>query len=572
VDIEQLISPYVPNLRRSGRLLMGLCPFHSEKTPSFAVYPDSSSFYCFGCGAGGDGVAFLMRMERLDYVEAVKALSQRVGMQLPEDNYDDGLAKRRLRILSANREAARFYHEQLKVPGSPGLDYWLGRRGLTPQIVKSFGLGYAPDGFGALIDHMRGKGYALEELLAANLARRIDKGGKTYYADNFWKRVMVPILDLRGNVIAFGGRVLDDSKPKYINTSDTLAYKKGRDIYALNFAKNTANGRLILVEGYMDVIALHKHGFTQAVACLGTALTRDQAQLLARYADEVVLSYDADEAGQKATQRALEVLGQTNLKIRVLKLSGGKDPDDILQTYGAEKYRQLLEGAANEIEFQLLAARGELDLELPSGKADYLREAAKILARCSQIERDIYASRLSEELQVGKEAILAQAAQARKRDDRKHEKDRQRELMKLQDAHSVRIDPRRGLHPAAARAEERLLGLLLRHPDFYLKLRETLSPGDFITPFNRELAEKLFARLENAQGIELELLTGMLSEIEQNEVMRMKVSCEAIANPWQECEGCAQKLLGEKAGMQKVDVNALDEDEYLAMFAKLKKE
>ena len=568
MDIEQLISPYVPNLRRSGRLLMGLCPFHNEKTPSFAVYPESSSFYCFGCGAGGDGVAFLMRMERLDYVEAVKALSQRVGMQLPEDNYDDGLAKRRMRILSANREAAHFYHDQLKVPGSPGLDYWLNKRKLPPQIIKSFGLGYAPDQFGALIDHMRGKGYALEELLAANLARRIDKGEKTYYADNFWKRVMVPILDLRGNVIAFGGRVLDDSKPKYINTSDTLAYKKGRDIYALNFAKNTANGRLILVEGYMDVIALHKHGFTQAVACLGTALTRDQAQLLARYADEVVLSYDADEAGQKATRRALEVLGQTNLKIRVLKLSGGKDPDEILQTYGAEKYRQLLEGAANEIEFQLLAARGDLDLSIPSGKSDYLREAAKILARCTQIECDIYASRLSEELGVGKEAILAQAAQARKKDGRRQERDHQRELMKLQDAHSVRIDPRRGLHPAAAKAEERLLGLLLRHPDFYLKLRETLSPGDFVTPFNRELTEKLYARLEQGQGIEPELLTGILTQQELDEAMRMKLSCEAIANPWQECEGCARKLLTEAKDVQQNRIT--DRDDLMEMFARKK--
>jgi len=569
-DIEQLISAYVNPLRRSGRLLMGLCPFHNEKTPSFAVYPDSNSFYCFGCGAGGDAVSFLMRMERLDYVEAVKALSQRVGMQLPEDNYDDGLAKKRLRILSANREAARFFYEQLKQPGSPGLDYWLNRRKLTPQLVKHFGLGYAPEGWSNLLDNLRAQGYSPEELVDANLVSRSEKNGRTSYYDRFRHRVMVPILDLRGNVVAFGGRVLDDSKPKYINTSDTLAYKKGRDIYALNFAKNTANGRLILCEGYMDVIALHKHGFTQAVACLGTALTRDQAQLLARYAGEVVLSYDADEAGQRATQRALEVLGQTNLKLRVLKLSGGKDPDEILQTYGAEKYRQLLEGAANEIEFQLLAARGDLDLTIPSGKSDYLREAAKILARCTQIERDIYASRLSQELDVGKEAILAQAAQVRKKDDRRQERDKRRELMKLQDAHSVKLDPQRGLHPAAAKAEERLLGLLLRHPDFYMKLRETLSPGDFVTPFNRELAEKLFARLENGQGVEPELLAGRLSETQLNEAMRMKLSCESIANPWQECEGCAQKLLDEKAGLQKINVNELDEADYLAMFAKLK--
>ena len=559
---------------------MGLCPFHNEKTPSFAVYPDSNSFYCFGCGAGGDAVSFLMRMERLDYVEAVKALSQRVGMQLPEDNYDDGLAKKRLRILSANREAAKFFHEQLKVPGSPGLDYWLNKRKLTPQLVKHFGLGYAPEGWSHLLNHMRTQGYSPEELVEANLVTRSERNNRTSYYDRFRNRVMVPIIDLRGNVIAFGGRILGDAQvradgrkeAKYINTSDTLAYKKGRDIYALNFAKNTANGRLILVEGYMDVIALHKHGFTQAVACLGTALTRDQAQLLSRYAGEVVLSYDADEAGQRATQRALEVLGQTNLKLRVLKLTGGKDPDEILQAYGSEKYRQLLEGAANEIEFSLLRVRGDLDLSVPAGKADYLREAVKILARCTQIERDIYASRLSEELGVGKEAILAQAAQARKKDDRRQERDRQRELMKVQDAQNVRLDPQRGLHPAAAKAEERLLGLLLRHPDFYIKLRETLSPGDFVTPFNRELAEKLFARLENGQGIEPELLTGSFAETELNEAMRMKLACENIANPWQECEGCARKLLGEKAGMEKIDVNAMDEEGYLEMFARLKKE
>jgi len=547
---------------------MGLCPFHNEKTPSFAVYPDSGSFYCFGCGAGGDAVSFLMRMERLDYVEAVKALSQRVGMQLPEDNYDDGLAKKRLRILAANREAAKFFYSRLKEPGLPGLDYWLNRRKLTPQLVKHFGLGYAPEGWSNLLDHLRGRGYAPEELVEANLVSRSDKNGKTSYYDRFRNRVMVPILDLRGNVIAFGGRVLDDSKPKYINTSDTLAYKKGRDIYALNFAKNTGGGRLILVEGYMDVIALHQHGFKEAVACLGTALTRDQAQLLSRYAGEVVLSYDADEAGQRATQRALEVLGQTNLKIRVLKLSGGKDPDEILQTYGAEKYRQLLEGAANDIEFQLLAARGDLDLSVPAGKADYLKEAVKVLVRCSKIELDIYAGRLSQELEVNKDAILSQVEQQRKRGARRQERELQRELMQIQNKSSVKIDPQRGLHPAAAKAEERLLGLLLRHPDFYLKLRETLSPGDFVTPFNRELAEKLFARLEKGQGIEPELLTGALTQQEQDEAMRMKLACENIANPWQECEGCAQKLLGEKT--EDINVNAMEREAYLDLFGKLK--
>ena len=548
---------------------MGLCPFHNEKTPSFAVYPDSNSFYCFGCGAGGDAVSFLMRMERLDYVEAVKALSQRVGMQLPEDNYDDSLSKKRLRVLSANREAAKFFYTRMKTPeGQAGLDYWLNKRKLTPQMVKHFGLGYAPPGWSALLDYMRGMGYSIEELLDANLISRSDKNGRTSHYDRFRGRVMVPILDLRGNVIAFGGRVLDDSKPKYINTSDTLAYKKGHDIYALHFAKNTANGRLILVEGYMDVIALHQAGFTQAVACLGTALTQEQAQLLARYANEVVLSYDADEAGQKATQRALEVLGRTQLKLRVLRLSGGKDPDEILRNFGAEKYRQLLEGAANDIEFQLLAARGELDLETPAGKADYLREAAKILARCGAVEQDIYAAKLSQELEVSKEAILAQAAQARKRGARQQEHKQQRELMQIQDAQRVKFDPQRGIYPAAAKAEERLLGLLLRNPDFYAKLRDKLSPEDFVTQFNRTLMEKLCTRLEDGLGIEIELLSGALSQEELGEAMRMRLACENIANPLAEFDGCARKLLAEKSRGQRPDIT--DDDAFLSAFTNMR--
>ena len=567
-DIEQLIAPYV-KLRRSGRLLMGLCPFHNEKTGSFAVYPDSSSFYCFGCGAGGDAVSFLMRMERLDYIEAVKALSQRVGMQLPEDNYDDSLTKKRLRILSANREAARFFHAQLKEPtGQPGLDYWLNVRGLPPKIIKQFGLGYAPQSWDMLLNFMRGLGYGPEELVEANLVSRSDKHGKTSYYDRFRGRVMVPIIDLRGNVVAFGGRVLGDDKPKYINTSDTLAYKKGRDIYALNFAKNTANGRLILVEGYMDVIALHQAGFSQAVACLGTALTREQAQLLARYCDEVVLSYDADEAGQRATERALSVLGQTNLKIRVLKLSGGNDPDDILRSYGPERYRQLLEGAANDIEFKLLGARGTLDLTVPAGKADYLREAVKILARCTAIERDIYAARLSQELEVGKEAILAQVERASKQAWRRKERDQNSELMKLQDAQRVKLDPQRGIYPQAARAEEGLLGLLMENPDFYAKLRGKLSADEFITRLNSEIAQKIFARLEAGQGIEPELLSGILTPEELGEAMRMKLGCENVTHPWANCEGWAEKLLAEKAQGERPDLN--DDDKFRGLFEGMK--
>jgi len=560
-DIEQIISPYV-TLRRAGRLLMGLCPFHNEKTPSFAVYPDSSSFYCFGCGAGGDAVSFLMRMERLDYVEAVKTLSERLGMQLPEDQYDDGLAKKRQRILSANREAARFFHQQLKQEkGRAGLDYWLSKRGLSPETVKRFGLGYAPAEWSALLEHMRGLGYTADELVEANLVTRSDKNNRISHFDRFRGRVMVPIIDLRGNVIAFGGRVLDDTKPKYINTSDTLAYKKGRDIYALNFAKNEARGWLILCEGYMDVIALHQAGFPQAVACLGTALTKEQAQLLARYADEVVLSYDADEAGQAATRKALNILSQTNLKLRVLRLTGGKDPDDILRTYGAERFRQLLEGAANDIEYNLLRVRGNLDLESANGKREYLRECVNILAGCNAVEKDLYASRLAEELSVSKNAILDQIPKKKKREQGAY-LDEKKNIQQFY----------KQIHPAYAKnmsmTEERLLSLLLHNPDFYAKARDKLSADDFVTQVNQQVAEKLFARLEQGLGIEPELLAGVLTEQELNTAMRcMHSQAGQLANPLQEFLDCAEKLRRERqAHHQKVDTSGMEADAYMELF------
>ena len=564
-DIEQIISPYV-TLRRAGRLLMGLCPFHNEKTPSFAVYPDSSSFYCFGCGAGGDAVSFLMRMERLDYVEAVKTLSERLGMQLPEDQYDDGLAKKRQRILSANREAARFFYQQLKEEkGKIGLEYWLKKRGLSPETVKRFGLGYAPAEWSALLDHMRGLGYTAEELVEANLVTRSDKNNRISHFDRFRGRVMVPIIDLRGNVVAFGGRVLDDTKPKYINTSDTLAYKKGRDIYALNFAKNEARGRLILCEGYMDVIALHQAGFTQAVACLGTALTKEQAQLLARYADEVVLSYDADEAGQAATRKALNILSQTNLKLRVLRLTGGKDPDDILRTYGAERFRQLLEGAANDIEYNLLRVRGNLDLESANGKREYLRECVNILAGCNAVEKDLYASRLAEELSVSKTAILDQIPKKKKREQGAY-LDEKKNIQQFYQQ----------IHPAYAKnmsmTEERLLSLLLHNPDFYRKAKDKLTADDFVTQVNQQVAEKLFARLEQGLGIDPELLAGTLTEEEMNTAMRcMHSQAGQLANPLQEFLDCAEKLRRERqAHHQKVDTSGLEADAYMELFVQFR--
>ena len=366
-DIEQVISPYV-NLKRRGKNLVGLCPFHNEKTPSFTVYPDSQSFYCFGCGAGGEAIGFIRRAENLDFTEAVRYLCDKSGMVMPSDGYDDSLSKKRKRMYEINREAAKFYNSCLFTEiGREGLEYYKSR-GYKKSTITRFGLGYAPNEWRALLTHMRGLGYSYEELYEANLANKSDKDGKISYYDSFRNRVMVPIIDVRGNVVAFGGRVLDDSKPKYINTSDTLVYKKSLGVFGLNFAKNTTEKTLILVEGYMDAISLHQAGFTNVIACLGTALTSEMAHLLSRYADEIILSYDADEAGQKATQRAIGILGSIGMKLRVVHLSGGKDPDEILRKYGPERFRSLIDGAANDIEFELLKARDGLDLATSDGK------------------------------------------------------------------------------------------------------------------------------------------------------------------------------------------------------------
>ena len=368
-DIENLISSYVV-LKRRGKTLVGLCPFHNEKTPSFTVYPESQSFYCFGCGSGGDAVTFLRKIENLDYIDAVKALADKAGMTMPDEGgYDKTISDKRRRILEANRAAARYFHSCLMAPeGREALEYLL-RRGLTKKTIASFGLGFAPNSWHSLIDHMRSLGFTRQELVSANLANESIKNDRKNVYDNFRKRLMFPVIDIRGNVVAFGGRVLDDSKPKYINTSDTLVYKKGQGIFALNLAKNgNSERKLILAEGYMDVIALHQAGFTNAVACLGTALTKEQAGIIARYADEVILSYDNDGAGQAAATRAIQIFSKTGIKIRVLSLSGGKDPDEIIKNHGPERFRALLQGAANDTEYKILKARNKYDVSTYLGQ------------------------------------------------------------------------------------------------------------------------------------------------------------------------------------------------------------
>ena len=565
-DIESVISPYV-NLRRRGKNLVGLCPFHNEKTPSFTVYPENGSFYCFGCGVGGDVITFVRRMENLDYMEAVKQLADRAGMALPEDGYDDTLAKKRTAVLAANRAAAKFFHSQLFTDrGRHALNYFLDR-GLTMETIRHFGLGFAPDDWRALKNHLNEQGFDDILLESANLLRRSDKNGKVSYYDNFRNRVMFPIIDPRGNVIAFGGRVLDDSKPKYINTSDTLVYKKSNGVFALNFAKNGNDGKLIIAEGYMDVIALHQAGFTNAVACLGTALTKEQANLLSRYADEIILSYDADEAGQKATARALGIFGTTGMEIKVLRLTGGKDPDEIIKKYGAQRFRDIINGAANDTEYRLLRARQGIDLSTDDGKVKYLSAATEVLAGIpSPVEVDVYASRLANELGVDKLAIESQVKYKReglrKRRMAQREQDQKRLLINGQNTKN----PERSQHLRAAKAEETLIASLMRNPDFYNKLKDELSADYFVTALNRRIFSVILSRLDEGGNTEPYFLSSEFTPDEMDEVERIFRSAAQLINTVEECADCIKILKEEKNKPESIKASELSDDDFAKLF------
>ena len=565
-DIESVISPYV-NLRRRGKNLVGLCPFHNEKTPSFTVYPENGSFYCFGCGVGGDVITFVRRMENLDYMEAVKQLADRAGMALPEDGYDDTLAKKRTAVLAANRAAAKFFHSQLFTDrGRHALNYFLDR-GLTMETIRHFGLGFAPDDWRALKNHLNEQGFDDILLESANLLRRSDKNGKVSYYDNFRNRVMFPIIDPRGNVIAFGGRVLDDSKPKYINTSDTLVYKKSNGVFALNFAKNGNDGKLIIAEGYMDVIALHQAGFTNAVACLGTALTKEQANLLSRYADEIILSYDADEAGQKATARALGIFGTTGMEIKVLRLTGGKDPDEIIKKYGAQRFRDIINGAANDTEYRLLRARQGIDPSTDDGKVKYLSAATEVLAWIpSPVEVDVYASRLANELGVDKLAIESQVKYKReglrKRRMAQREQDQKRLLINGQNTKN----PERSQHLRAAKAEETLIASLMRNPDFYNKLKDELSADYFVTALNRRIFSVILSRLDEGGNTEPYFLSSAFTPDEMDEVERIFRSAAQLSNTVEEGADCIKILKEEKNKPESIKASELSDDDFAKLF------
>ena len=528
-DMERIVSGYLP-LKKKGRYLVGLCPFHSEKSPSFYVYPQNQSFYCFGCGAGGDVITFIRRIENLEYMEAVKLLADRCGLELPMDSdQSDARSMLKKRVLEINRESARFFHSCLmSEQGRQAYEYLISR-GRDRKTIRHFGLGYAPAGWDGLLNHLRAKGFSDNDMLEANVVTK----GKYGPHDRFSNRVIFPIIDLRGNVVAFGGRALDDKGAKYLNSSDTPVFKKSKTLFALNFAKTSKRPGLILAEGYMGVIAIHQAGFDNAVATLGTALTEEQARLISQYAERVVLAYDSDGPGQAATKRAMNIFDEVGVKVSVLSMTGAKDPNEFIKKYGTERFAMLLDNSRNPVEFELSKLRTTYDTAQADGKVGYLKEACKLFAGIrNPVEREVYITQTANELAISPQAIKAQIENLDKRESYRQRKQQRADTnIYIGRMAAAKDDLQRRTNLRYAMAEEGVLFCLMKNPDSYPQVSSRVSEQDFVTDINRQLYLALSQRLEQGQTVEMIDLSSQLSP----ELMG-RISAIMATAPSQRCD------------------------------------
>lgn len=497
--VEDVIGQYV-RLKRQGGKLFGLCPFHTEKTPSFSVSPDKQLYYCFGCHKGGDVIRFVEEEEGLDYPDAVRFLARRAGLEVPEDENHSSTYRRQERLRALCKDAARYYRSQLFAPAGEAARAYLVRRGLSSETVARFGLGFAPDGWSGLADAMREKGYEKEELLDAGLLSKGQKGG---VYDRFRNRLMFPIIDVSGNVIGFGGRVMDDSKPKYLNSPETLIFNKRKNLFALNIAKNSKQGRIILTEGYMDAISLHQYGFDCAVASLGTSLTEEHTLILQKYTKQVVITYDADQAGQDATRRAISLLEKSGVEIRVLRMQEAKDPDEFLKKFGPDRFRLLLDRSENHAAYGLESIRRKFDLKQDDQRVEFLREAARYVAGLpGAVEREVYGARAAELAGVTADAVRHEVEQALRQRRGRERKQRQRQDLAPAAAQQPHNRKMRYGNVHSAVAEEKLLAMLLKEPALFDRCGG-LRGGQFSSELLGRTFELLRERRESGLTVSL---------------------------------------------------------------------
>ena len=567
-DIADVVADYVP-LTRKGGSLWGCCPFHSERTPSFHVVPERQMYKCFGCGKGGGVINFIMEMENLSYPDAVRFLAKRAGLTVPEERGDGGFRKKRERLLALNKEAARYFHSVLHSPaGQAGVEYLFGKRRLSKATVTRFGLGMAPEGWDKLITAMAAKDYEKGELLEAGLVVR-SKEGRVY--DRFRNRVMFPIIDLRGDVIGFGGRVLDDSTPKYLNSPDTPVFNKGRNLFALNIAKKTRLGRIILTEGYMDTLSLHQAGFDCAVASLGTALTADHAQLLARYTKEVVIAYDGDGAGVSAAQRAIGLLEKTGMKVRVLRMKGAKDPDEFIGKYGPEAFAKLLDQSENHIEYRIDQVKGKYDLTDDAQRVEFLKEAVPILAQLpSPAEREIYGARCAELAGVTAEVVAQEVKRERSRLNWKAKKQQERKDLTPAVQRQPKERALRYGNIRSAGAEEGVLRLVILDPELFGSAA-LLEPEHFSSPLLGRVFGLLRARWTEGLTVSLAALAGELEPAEMSHLSGVLTQPESLQNGAQamrdyieiiETEAEKRRLAGEPEELLAMQKKLLEKKAY----------
>ena len=523
-DIVDVVSGYVRLSKRSGANQFGLCPFHSEKTPSFAVNPEKQIYHCFGCGKGGSVINFIMEIENLGYRDAVAFLARRVGMTLPQEQ-DDAESRKRARMLALNKDAARFFYEQLSSPGGKRAAEYMARRRISPATAKNFGLGFAPDTWDSLEKAMRLKGYSDFELADAGLVRRGKSGG---FYDTFRDRLMFPVIDVRGNVIGFSGRILGDGEPKYMNSPETLVFNKSRNLFALNLAKKSKSGYIILSEGNIDVVSLHQAGFDSAVASLGTSLTPEQARLLSRYTSQVIIAYDNDGAGMKASQRAITILEKLDVKVKVLQLSGAKDPDEFIKAKGPEAFRKLLEGSETQVDYRLRGVTEKYDLSQDEQKVEFLKEASDLVARLpGPVERQVYAMRVATLAGVPNDVVSAEVERRRKRLVTKaaREEERQQERPERQAQPSEK--ELRYEDPVSARAEEGLIRLLSLDPA--LGAREKLpEAAAFSSPALGHIYSVLLERIRQHESVSSANLGEALTGPEMSLLVRIQQAPENL--------------------------------------------
>lgn len=535
--IEDVFSSYT-SLKRHGSTSKCLCPFHSEKTPSCTVYNDTQSFYCFGCGAGGDVISFIKRIENLSYIEAVRFLSERAGIAMPEQNQNDDSARKKARTYEINRETAKFYFKNLiSGPDKRGLNYFKERQ-LLPQTIKKYGLGYAPDQWHALRDHLRSLGFRDEEMVTADVCKYSEKG----CYDNFRGRVIFPIIDLRGNVIAFGGRILEGTGPKYVNTADTPVFKKSRNLFSLNHAKGSASKKLILAEGYMDVISINQAGFENVVATLGTALTPEQARLMSQYASEVIISYDSDAAGQAATQKAINLLSQAGISTKILSIPDAKDPDEYIKKFGSTRFKLLIDGANDAVVFELEKCKSGLNLSEESDKYSYLKKVVGVISSLDDpLLRDVYISRIARESDTNINVLSEQVNHAiknKKNIKQKLEWEHTKRSLSMKDE----INPEASQFSSQSKAEEFIILYIIKNPDKIKEVLEKISADEFVTQFNRKVFSAVSEAVLNSSEFSLSLLSDNFTDAEMGKISGIEAKNRELTITGQTLDDCINVL------------------------------